>query len=56
VWVRTGTGEVATDPRGIELSDVFVTLTPRPRWTRARTQADLVAAMEQPSRKTVKPG
>jgi len=45
VWVRTGTAEVATDPMGIELSDVFITLTPRKQWTRARTQDDLTALM-----------
>jgi cobalt-zinc-cadmium resistance protein CzcA len=47
VWTRTGTAEVATDPMGLELSDVFVTLTPREHWKAARTQAELVAAMEQ---------
>ena len=31
-----GRAEVATDPMGLELSDVFVTLTPRERWKRAR--------------------
>jgi cobalt-zinc-cadmium resistance protein CzcA len=46
VWTRTGTAEVATDPMGIELSDVFVTLTPRDRWKRARTQDELVAEMK----------
>lgn len=46
VWTRTGSAEVATDPMGIELSDVFVTLTPRGRWRRADTQAELVAAMQ----------
>ncbi len=45
VWTRTGTAEVATDPMGLELSDVFVTLTPRERWRRATTQDELVAAM-----------
>jgi len=45
VWVRTGTAEVATDPMGIELSDVFIALTPRKQWTRARTQDDLTALM-----------
>ncbi|MBI4613087.1 MAG: efflux RND transporter permease subunit [Planctomycetes bacterium] len=45
VWVRTGTAEVATDPMGIELSDVFITLTPRSEWTRAKTQEELVAEM-----------
>jgi heavy metal efflux system protein len=46
VWTRTGTAEVATDPMGVELSDVFVTLKPREAWTRARTQDELVRAME----------
>jgi cobalt-zinc-cadmium resistance protein CzcA len=45
VWVRTGTAEVATDPMGIELSDVFITLTPRSEWTRARSQEELVDLM-----------
>ncbi|MFP2923788.1 efflux RND transporter permease subunit [Pyxidicoccus sp. 3LG] len=46
VWTRTGTAEVATDPMGIELSDVFVTLKPREQWKRARTQEELVAEMK----------
>jgi cobalt-zinc-cadmium resistance protein CzcA len=45
VWVRTGTAEVATDPMGMELSDVFVMLKPRSEWTRARDQAGLVELM-----------
>lgn len=40
-WTRTGTAEVATDPMGVELSDVFVTLKPRETWTRAETQGEL---------------
>ncbi|MFT5685263.1 MAG: cobalt-zinc-cadmium resistance protein CzcA, partial [Myxococcota bacterium] len=47
VWTRTGSAEVATDPMGIELSDVFITLTPRKQWTRAESQAELVAEMEE---------
>ncbi len=47
VWTRTGSAEVATDPMGIELSDVFVTLTPREQWTRAGDQPELVAAMQE---------
>ena len=46
VWTRTGTAEVATDPMGLELSDVFITLKPRGEWKRARTQEQLVRAME----------
>jgi cobalt-zinc-cadmium resistance protein CzcA len=46
IWSRTGTAEVATDPMGLELTDVFITLHPRNRWTRAATQEELVAGME----------
>ena len=46
VWSRTGTAEVATDPMGLELTDVFVTLHPRDRWRRAGTQDELVAEMK----------
>lgn len=45
VWTRTGTAEVATDPMGLEVSDVFMTLTPREEWTQAGTQDQLVQAM-----------
>lgn len=45
VWSRTGTAEIATDPMGIELTDVFVTLQPRERWRRAATQDGLAAEM-----------
>jgi cobalt-zinc-cadmium resistance protein CzcA len=41
VWSRIGTAEVATDPMGVELTDLFISLKPRDRWTRARTQAEL---------------
>ncbi len=46
IWTRTGAPEVATDPMGIELSDIFITLAPRADWTRADTQAELVELME----------
>jgi cobalt-zinc-cadmium resistance protein CzcA len=46
VWSRTGTAEVATDPMGLELTDVFLTLTPRTQWKRAESQAELVEQME----------
>ena len=46
VWSRIGTAEVATDPMGIELTDIFLSLTPRSEWTRAGTQAELVAGMQ----------
>lgn len=47
VWSRVGTPEVATDPMGVELSDVFITLKPRSRWKRAATQAELTVLIEQ---------
>jgi cobalt-zinc-cadmium resistance protein CzcA len=45
VWTRTGTAEVATDPMGLEISDVFVSLRSRARWRRARNQEQLVQEM-----------
>jgi cobalt-zinc-cadmium resistance protein CzcA len=46
IWTRTGTAEVATDPMGLELSDVFITLTPRKNWQNARNQDELMSEME----------
>ncbi len=45
VWTRTGTAEVATDPMGLEVSDVFITLKPRDEWQAASTQDELVESM-----------
>jgi cobalt-zinc-cadmium resistance protein CzcA len=47
VWSRVGTAEVATDPMGTELTDIFVSLNPRATWTRAGSQGELVAAMQE---------
>jgi len=47
VWTRTGTAEVATDPMGLEVSDIFITLKPRNEWRHARTQDELVGKMEE---------
>ncbi len=46
VWTRTGTAELSTDPMGLELSDMFISLKPREEWTRASNQAELVAAID----------
>ncbi len=46
IWSRTGTGQVATDAMGLEVTDVFLTLTPRSGWTKAETQAELTAKMQ----------
>ena len=50
VWSRIGSAEVATDPMGVELSDVFMTLTPRHQWKRAKTQGELTELMQQSMR------
>jgi len=47
IWTRTGTPEVATDPMGLEVSDVFIQLRPRDQWRRARRQDALVALMSK---------
>ena len=47
VWSRVGTAEVATDPMGTEISDVFITLHPREKWKRAKTQSQLVELLEK---------
>jgi heavy metal efflux system protein len=45
IWTRTGSAEVATDPMGLELSDIFITLKPREQWKKAKTQDALVTEM-----------
>lgn len=47
VWSRVGTAEVATDPMGVELSDLFITLRPRDQWKRARTQDELTVLIQE---------
>ncbi len=47
VWTRIGTAEVATDPMGVELMDMFITLKPRERWRRASSQAELVTLIQR---------
>ncbi len=47
VWSRIGSAEIATDPMGLELTDVFVTLRPRSEWKQATTQAELTRLLEQ---------
>ena len=47
VWSRIGSAEVATDPMGVELTDMFITLRPRSEWTKASTQAELTELVQQ---------
>ena len=41
---RTGRAEIATDPMGVEISDIYITLKPHEQWQTARTKEDLIAA------------
>ncbi|MEZ6143800.1 MAG: CusA/CzcA family heavy metal efflux RND transporter [Zavarzinella sp.] len=47
VWSRAGTAEVATDPMGVELTDIFISLKPRSQWKRAKTQDELTVLIEK---------
>jgi cobalt-zinc-cadmium resistance protein CzcA len=42
---KTGRPEIATDPMGVNISDVIVMLKPREQWKRATTKAELEAKM-----------
>jgi cobalt-zinc-cadmium resistance protein CzcA len=46
-WSRIGLAEVATDPMGVELSDIFITLKPREGWKRGRTQDELTELIQK---------
>jgi cobalt-zinc-cadmium resistance protein CzcA len=47
VWSRLGSPEVATDPMGPEETDFFITLNPREKWTKAKTQEELVGLVDE---------
>lgn len=47
VWSRVGTAEIATDPMGTELTDIFISLEPRDQWTKARSQEELTGLIEK---------
>ena len=47
VFAKIGTAEIATDPMGIELTDIFLTLKPREEWKRGSTQQELAAEIEK---------
>ena len=46
VWSRLGSPEVATDPMGPEETDFFITLNPREKWTKAKTQEELIGLVD----------
>ena len=47
VWSRIGSAEIATDPMGLELTDVFITLRPRNEWKQASSQTELTRRFEE---------
>jgi heavy metal efflux system protein len=44
---KTGRAEIATDPMGVELTDLFIELSPPDEWTKADSKEELVAAMQE---------
>ena len=44
---KTGRAEVATDPMGVELSDLYIELKPHSEWTSAGTREELIEQMAQ---------
>lgn len=44
---KTGRAEVATDPMGVDLSDVYVELKPHGEWASAKTREELVEKMSK---------
>ena len=53
---KTGRAEVATDPMGVELSDVYVALKPHSEWTSADTREELIEKMSERLEKEVPQG
>ena len=44
---RTGRAEIATDPMGVEISDIYIMLRPQEQWTKAQSKVALVERMEE---------
>lgn len=50
---RTGRAEIATDPMGVEVSDIFVMLHPPAQWSQATDREGLVTRMDEVLRREV---
>lgn len=46
VVAKTGRAEIATDPMGVDFSDVFVILKPQEEWTEVKDKAELVEGLQ----------
>ncbi|MBI3415867.1 MAG: efflux RND transporter permease subunit, partial [Verrucomicrobia bacterium] len=44
---KTGRADIASDPMGVEISDVIVTLKPREEWTTTKSKDELVEKMRE---------
>ena len=49
---KTGRADIASDPMGIELSDVIVTLKPREEWTTTKSKDELVGENARGAQRT----
>ena len=50
---KTGRAEIATDPMGVEISDIFIMLKPHDEWTTASTRDGLVAKIDEALKKAL---
>ncbi|MCY1024044.1 efflux RND transporter permease subunit [Pyxidicoccus sp. MSG2] len=50
---RTGRAEIATDPMGVEISDILVMLKPHEEWTTAKDRDGLISVFDEALRKEV---
>jgi len=50
---RTGRAEIATDPMGVETSDIYVILKPHDEWKTAKTREGLITAFDQALKREV---
>jgi len=50
---KTGRAEIATDPMGVEISDVLAMLKPHGEWTTAKDREGLIAAIDASLQKTL---
>jgi cobalt-zinc-cadmium resistance protein CzcA len=50
---RTGRAEIATDPMGVETSDIYVILKPHEDWTTADSREGLISAFDEALRREV---
>lgn len=50
---RTGRAEIATDPMGVEISDIYVILNPHDEWKTAETKEELIKKFDAALQKSV---